>query len=106
VKTNATKVFQALGDPTRRRLFEKLARGPLAVVDLSVGARVSRPAVSQHLRILKRAGLLSMRRVGTKHYYQVEQAGVRAMRDYLDQFWGTALEAFKQHAEQPENTKP
>ncbi|MGE3844121.1 MAG: ArsR/SmtB family transcription factor [Vicinamibacterales bacterium] len=89
----------ALADPTRRALFEKLtAQGPLPVGTLAAGAGVSRPAVSQHLSVLKSAGLVREERVGTRRIYRVEVEGVVALRRYLDAMWGTALEALKAHA--------
>ncbi len=90
--------FHALGDPTRRAIFERLARGPIAVGELARELPVSRPAVSQHLRVLKEAGLVSDRRDGAKRLYAVDLGGVEAMRAYLDSFWSDALTAFKQAA--------
>jgi DNA-binding transcriptional ArsR family regulator len=94
--------FDALGDPTRRFIFQKLRGGPLAVVDIASGLRVSRPAVSQHLKILREAKLISLRSYGTKNIYQIDQKGVLAMRNYLDKFWEDALDSFKKIAEQTE----
>ncbi len=91
--------FDALGDPTRRAIFERLARGPIAVGELARELPVSRPAVSQHLRVLKEAGLVSDRRDGAKRLYAVDLGGVEAMRGYLDSFWRDALAAFKRAAE-------
>ena len=96
------KAFDALGDPTRRSIFEKLGKGAQPVGKLAAGMRVSRPAVSQHLYVLKDAGLISVRKEGTRNIYQVDQKGVLAMRDYLDQFWDTALANFKLAAERAE----
>ena len=93
------KAFNALGDPTRRAIFEKLRDRPLAVVDIANGLPVSRPAVSQHLKVLKEARLITINRKGTKNFCQVDPDGVIAMRFYLDQFWDTALAAFKLIAE-------
>ncbi|HVM31695.1 MAG TPA: metalloregulator ArsR/SmtB family transcription factor [bacterium] len=92
-------LFQALGDPTRREIFERLVKGPQAVVDLSAGLRVSRPAVSQHLKVLKDAGLVLLEQRGTRHLYQLAPEGVTAMRDYLDRLWDAALVSFKAAAE-------
>ena len=78
--------FHALGDPTRRTIFERLARGPIAVGELARELPVSRPAVSQHLRVLKEAGLVSDQRDGAKRIYAVDVGGVEAMRTYLDSF--------------------
>ncbi|HET9870103.1 MAG TPA: metalloregulator ArsR/SmtB family transcription factor [bacterium] len=92
-------IFQALGDPTRREIFERLVKGPQAVVDLSAGLHVSRPAVSQHLKVLKDSGLVLLETRGTRHLYRVDPEGVTAMRDYLDRLWDAALTAFKAAAE-------
>jgi DNA-binding transcriptional ArsR family regulator len=86
--------FSALADPTRRAIFERLARGPSAVGDLAGEFPVSRPAVSQHLRVLKDAGLVADRREGNRRLYRVDPRGVEAMRAYLDSFWSDALAAF------------
>jgi DNA-binding transcriptional ArsR family regulator len=91
--------FDALGDPTRRAIFERLARGPTAVGQLARELPVSRPAVSQHLRVLKRAGLVSDQREGSRRLYEIDLEGVEALRAYLDAFWTDALAAFKQAAE-------
>jgi DNA-binding transcriptional ArsR family regulator len=94
--------FAALADPTRRTIFERVARRPSAVGKLAEGLAVSRPAVSQHLRILLAAGLVAQRRAGTRSIYQLDPRGVEAMRGYLDRFWDHALAAFKRAAEQEE----
>jgi DNA-binding transcriptional ArsR family regulator len=94
--------LSALSDPTRRAIFERLADGPRAVVDLADGLPVSRPAVSQHLRVLKEAGLVVDRPKGTRRLYQVDPDGLGALRSYLDRFWDRALAAFKQAAETQE----
>jgi DNA-binding transcriptional ArsR family regulator len=88
-----------LADPTRRSIFERLGSGPRAVVDLAQGLPVSRPAVSQHLRVLKAAGLVSDRRVGNRRIYQLNPDGLGALRTYLDRFWDRALADFKAVAE-------
>ena len=85
----------ALGDPTRRAIFERLGERPQAVGELARELPVSRPAVSQHLKVLKDAGLVSDRAKGTRRLYRVDPGGVGAMRDYLDRFWDEALTAFK-----------
>ena len=90
--------FSALADPTRRAIFERLARGPRAVGDLAGEFPVSRPAVSQHLRVLKDAGLVADRREGNRRLYRVDPHGVEAMRAYLDSFWSDALAAFERAA--------
>jgi DNA-binding transcriptional ArsR family regulator len=85
----------ALGDPTRQAIVELLAAGPRAVGDLAGELPVSRPAVSQHLKVLKRAGLVSDRAAGTRRLYRLDPAGAEAARAYLDQFWARTLDAFK-----------
>ncbi len=85
----------ALGDPTRRAIFELLAEGPTPVGALAARLPVSRPAVSQHLRVLKDAGLVRDRAAGTRRLYQLDPDGVGAMRAYLDRFWDRALADFK-----------
>jgi DNA-binding transcriptional ArsR family regulator len=98
--TNGTDGFAALADPTRRDIFERLARRPLAVGELARQLPVSRPAVSQHLKVLKEAGLVMDHQEGTRRVYQVDRRGVEAMRRYLDRFWDTALDAFKAAVEE------
>jgi len=93
--TNADRALAALGDPTRRQIFERLKAGPRAVGDLARGLPVSRPAVSQHLQVLKSAGLVSDHAEGTRRVYQIDPAGLGAMRQWIDQFWGRALAAFQ-----------
>ena len=90
----------ALGDPTRRAIFERLADRPCAVGELARDLPVSRPAVSQHLKVLKDAGLVIDRRAGTRRIYQLDPDGVGGLRAYLDQFWSRALAAFKTAVEQ------
>jgi DNA-binding transcriptional ArsR family regulator len=92
--------MSALGDPTRRAIFERLAGGPRAVGELADGLPVSRPAVSQHLKVLKDAGLVIDRRDGTRRLYQLDPGGVGALRAYFDTFWNQALAAFKTAVEQ------
>jgi DNA-binding transcriptional ArsR family regulator len=94
--------LSALADPTRRAIFERLADGPRAVVELAEGLPVSRPAVSQHLRVLKEAGLVVDRRVGARRLYEVNPDGLGALRSYLDRFWNRALAAFRTAAETKE----
>jgi DNA-binding transcriptional ArsR family regulator len=91
----------ALGDPTRRAIFERLAERPRPVGEVAAGLPVSRPAVSQHLRVLKDAGLVSDTRIGTRRVYSVDPDGLEALRAYLDRFWNRALAAFKDAAERP-----
>jgi DNA-binding transcriptional ArsR family regulator len=87
-------ILQALADPTRHAVFEELRRGPNTVGRLALGLPVSRPAVSQHLRVLKDAGLVREEKQGTRRVYQVELQGLAELRRYLDGFWGDALRAF------------
>ena len=91
--------FSALGDPTRRAIFERLARSPTAEGELARQLPVTRPAVSQHLRVLKEAGLVTDRADGRRRLYEVDLDGVAAMRTYLESFWTDALAAFKRAAE-------
>jgi DNA-binding transcriptional ArsR family regulator len=96
--TNAL-AFAALADPTRREVFEHLARGPQAVGELAQGLPVSRPAVSQHLKVLKAAGLVTDRPDGTRRVYQIDPQGLGQIRAWLDRFWDVALDAFKAEVE-------
>ena len=89
----------ALADPTRRRVFERLKSGPRAVGDIALGMPVSRPAVSQHLKALKEAGLVADRAEGARRVYFIDPQGLGALRRWLDQFWDDALEAFRREAE-------
>jgi len=89
----------ALGDPTRRGIFEVLAAGPCSVAEIARQLPVTRPAVSQHLRVLKEAGLVKHETFGTRHLYQIDVIGVAAIRDYLDSLWQRALINFKAEAE-------
>jgi DNA-binding transcriptional ArsR family regulator len=93
------KAIAALADPSRRRLFEKLRSGPLPVGELARGLPVSRPAVSQHLKVLKEAGLVTDRADGTRRVYFIDPDGLAPLRAWLDQFWDDALTAFKAEAE-------
>jgi DNA-binding transcriptional ArsR family regulator len=97
--------WTALGDPTRRAIFERLANGPRAVVDLAREMPVSRPAVSQHLRVLKDAGLVTDEALGNRRIYRVDPNGLSALRADLDRFWESALGAYKAAAEQPSEEK-
>ena len=91
--------IEALADPTRREVFERLRRGPQPVGRLAEGLHVTRPAVSQHLKVLERAGLVKARREGTRRIYQVEVKGLDELRRYLDRFWDEALAAFQREAD-------
>ena len=98
--------IEALADPTRRRVFERLKSGPKPVGRIARGLPVSRPAVSQHLKVLKEAGLVREERDGTRRIYEIDPKGLGKLRAWLDQFWDEALEAFKAEAEkgeEPEN---
>lgn len=97
--TNAQPQFEALGDPTRRAILEQLLASPMPVGELARRFPVSRPAISQHLAVLKRAHLVLDRPEGTRRVYHVNPKGVEAMRAYLDQFWNQALASFKRAAE-------
>jgi DNA-binding transcriptional ArsR family regulator len=100
VNTYQERQFDALGDVTRRALVERLRRGPLAVGELARGLPVSRPAVSQHLRVLKEAKLVRDEAAGTRRYYSLDPKGFAALRSYLDNFWSEALEAFQAKVEE------
>jgi DNA-binding transcriptional ArsR family regulator len=101
VITYAVDRWTALGDPTRREIFERLAERPQAVGELAAGLPVSRPAVSQHLKMLKEAGLVMDRPAGNRRIYQLNPDGVDALRAQLDRFWTQALAAYKEAAERP-----
>lgn len=103
--TNAAHAFAALSDPTRRMVFEKLATGPRPVGEIARGLPVSRPAVSQHLKLLKEAGLVSDRSEGTRRIYQIDPAGLGAVRAWLDQFWDAALASFAAEIERTEKER-
>jgi DNA-binding transcriptional ArsR family regulator len=100
-RTGAAAVFAALGDPTRRAIFERVAAQPQSVSELAAELPVSRPAVSQHLRVLKEAGLVTDGAAGTRRIYRMNPQGLHHLRAYLDHFWTAALAAFKTAAEQP-----
>ena len=100
--TYQTDGFTALADPTRRAIFERVARHPSAVGELARELPVSRPAVSQHLKVLKEAGLVIDTRAGTRRIYQLDPDGVGALRAYLDRFWNRSLAAFKSAIEHQE----
>ena len=96
--------FAALADPTRREIFERLSKKALSVAEVADGLPVSRPAVSQHLKVLKDAGLVTMRTEGTRNVYAVDFKTIAAMRDYLDRFWNKALAAFKDAVEKEQQS--
>ncbi|HEX3422509.1 MAG TPA: metalloregulator ArsR/SmtB family transcription factor [Sphingomicrobium sp.] len=97
--TNVDRAFSALHDPTRRAVFERLREGPRPVGEIARGLPVTRPAVSQHLKVLREAGLVSDRSEGTKRIYHIDPKGLGAMRAWLDQFWESALRAFASEVE-------
>ena len=94
-----------LADPTRRRVFERLRHGPRAVNVIAAGLPVSRPAVSQHLKVLKSAGLVEERNEGVRRIYSLRREGLLELREWLDGFWDNALEAFKLEAERSHKAK-
>jgi DNA-binding transcriptional ArsR family regulator len=96
----------ALADPTRRRVLERLRGGGKPVGEIARTLPVSRPAVSQHLKVLKEAGLVREERRGTQHIYQIDPNGLGPLRAWLDQFWDDALDAFKAEAERESEEKP
>jgi DNA-binding transcriptional ArsR family regulator len=102
VVANQISGLTALGDPTRRAIFERLAERPWAVGELARELPVSRPAVSQHLKVLKDAGLVIDRPAGARRIYRLDPHGVGDLRAYLDQFWSRALAAYKEAVEQRE----
>ena len=95
----AERVLDALGDPTRRTIFKRLRAGARSVNELAAGLHVSRPAVSQHLAVLKAAQLATYRPDGTRRLYAVDRRGIETLRDWLSEFWDQALSAFKAAAE-------
>lgn len=99
METYADRAFDALGDRTRRRVFKRLLSGPRSVGEIAEGLDVSRPAVSQHLKVLKRARLVEDRPEGTRRMYTVDARGVEALRRWLEGFWEQALAAFQEAAE-------
>ncbi len=97
--TYEERAFDALGDPTRRAVLKRLRAGERSVAEISEGMAVSRPAVSQHLKILKAARLVTVQAVGTRRVYAIDPHGIELLRDWLDGFWNEALAAFKVMAE-------
>jgi DNA-binding transcriptional ArsR family regulator len=99
--TNHVGVLTALADPTRRAIFERLVRAPSPVGELARELPVSRPAVSQHLKVLKSAGLVTDHPAGTRRVYSADPAGIAGIRDYFDQFWQQSLARFRAAASHP-----
>jgi DNA-binding transcriptional ArsR family regulator len=99
--TNHAAALTALADPTRRAIFERLARSPSPVGELARELPVSRPAVSQHLKVLKSAGLVTDQAAGNRRVYSVDSAGIAAIREYFEQFWQQSLASFRAAASQP-----
>ena len=106
MEANGSLAIEALADPTRRAILERLRSGPLAVKDIASGLPVTRPAVSQHLGVLKRAGLVSAQQQGTSRLYRLEPHGLDAVRTYFDEFWAVALEQFARAAAANERRAP
>jgi len=97
------KAFDALGDPTRRAVFRRVRKGNRSVREIAEGMKVSRPAVSQHLKVLKSAGLVIVQIDGARRLYGIDRNGIEALKEWLDGFWDTTLAAFKQAAEQEQD---
>jgi DNA-binding transcriptional ArsR family regulator len=100
VVTNEAPVFAALGDPTRRAVLARLRTGPRSVGEIVATLPVTQSAVSQHLRVLREARLVTDRREGTRRLYQVDLEGLTALRAYVDEYWDTALASFQRYAEE------
>ncbi len=94
----------ALADPMRQEILEKLRAGPRPVGEIAAGMPISRPAVSQHLKVLKESGLVAETRAGTRHYFAIAPEGIGALRAYLDDLWGDALTAFARHVEKEQTS--
>ncbi len=105
MRADTELMLDALGDPTRRQVFKRLRSGALSVRQIAEGVDVSRPAVSQHLKVLKAAGLVVVRPEGTRRLYKVDTKAVHALRAWLDDFWDDTLSAFKQAAEREAGKK-
>jgi len=102
---NAARVFDALHDTTRRTVLERLREGPKSVGEIANDLPVSRPAVSQHLKVLKDAGLVNDRSEGTRRIYHIDPKGLGALRAWLDQFWDSALASFAAEVERQEKER-
>ena len=103
--TDASRALAVLADPTRREIFERLCGGPKAVGEVARGLQVSRPAVSQHLKVLKSAGLVTDRAEGTRRVYQIDPAGLGAIRAWLDRFWTDAMADFSREIDKTAEDK-
>jgi DNA-binding transcriptional ArsR family regulator len=99
------QVWDALGDPTRRQILEQLRGGPVPVGRLAENLPISRPAVSQHLRVLEECGLVAHESVGTRNFYRVAPEGLAALRSWLDDFWAAALDSFADYAERDDASR-
>jgi DNA-binding transcriptional ArsR family regulator len=97
---SAVRALSALGDPSRRAIFERLASGPCSVGEIAAGLPVTRSAVSQHLRVLKEVGLVSESPAGTRRIYRLDPAGLAAVRDWLESLWAMALDSFSAFADE------
>jgi len=97
--TYGNTALAAIAEPTRREILEKLRAGPRAVGEIAAGMTISRPAVSQHLKVLKESGLVAETRRGTRHYFAIAPEGIGELRAYLDGLWSDALAAFARHVE-------
>jgi DNA-binding transcriptional ArsR family regulator len=102
---NAADMMTALGDPTRQAIFDRLSDGPLPVGELAAGLPVSRPAVSQHLKVLKDVGLVLDQQAGTRRLYQVDPSGLAILRSYVDGFWERSLAAFQAAANEEDGPR-
>jgi DNA-binding transcriptional ArsR family regulator len=100
------QVLDALGDRTRRQIVHVLRRGPVAVGDLAEHIPISRPAISQHLKVLHACQLVDYESIGTRHVYRLDPAGVREVRAWLEDFWDVVLNQFAQHAAEQAATRP
>jgi DNA-binding transcriptional ArsR family regulator len=97
--TNQDSQLEALGDPTRRRILARLRKRPMPVAKIAQGFRISRPAISQHLKVLKDAGLVVDHAEGTRRVYELNPAAFASLREYFDEFWDVALQAFARRVE-------
>jgi DNA-binding transcriptional ArsR family regulator len=97
--TYSSIAFFALADPTRRQIVDQLRGGPRTVGEIAAAMPISRPAVSQHLKVLKESGLVAEKRQGTRHYFAIAPEGIGELRAYLDALWSDALAAFARHVE-------